>query len=120
MDELSAIDALCTVSLPEETYLIERNGLELIVRGLSHDEALELQEFSAKEGTTNAAYEQLMLSWAVIWPKMNKGQIKAWQKSSPAGEINEVVKVVRRLSGMDEDAAKNAYKSVPSESESGE
>ena len=122
MDEAGAIAALLTVELPEETYTVSRQGSEvaLQIRGLTHDEALALQEYSKKDDVTNAMYEQRMLTQAVLWPKMTGGQIKAWQKSSAAGEINDVVKIVMRLSGMEEDSAKNAYKSVPEESESGE
>lgn len=123
MEEASAIDALCTVDLPEETYKIVRSSgreVELVIRGLSHDEALSLQEYGQKDDVTNGMYEQRMLSQAVVWPKMTAGQVKAWQKSSAAGEISGVVGVVRRLSGMDEEAAKDAYKSVSSEPEPGE
>lgn len=122
MEEAGAIDLLCTVDLPEETYTITRNGqeVELIVRGLSHDEALQMEEYGKKKDVTNAMYEQRMLGLALVWPKMTHGQVKAWQKSSAAGEINRVMKIVSRLSGMDEDSAKNAYKSVPSEPDAGE
>lgn len=122
MDEASAVDALLTVDLPEEAYTISRQGTEIVLtlRGLTHDEALALQEYSKKDDVTNAAYEQRMLSQALLWPKMTAGQIRAWQKSSAAGEINAVVKIVMRLSGMEEDTAKSAYKSVSAESESGE
>lgn len=119
MEQQAAIDALCTVALPEEVFRVPRLNLELILRGLTHDEALALQEYSVKEKTTNAMYEQRMLSKALVWPEMTEGQIKAWQKASPAGEINDLVKVVQRLSGMDKESAKNAYKSVPDESDSG-
>lgn len=120
MDELSAIDALTRVDLPEEEYTIPRTGLALTLRALTHDEALTLEEYGKKEDVTNAMYEQRMLALALMWPKMTGGQVKAWQRASPAGEINGVVKVVMRLSGMGEDAAKAAYKSVPEEPDSGE
>lgn len=122
MEEASAIDVLATVDLPEEEHVITRQGREvrLIIRGLTHDEALSLQEYAKGDSVTNAMYEQRMLSQAVAWPKMSTGQVKAWQKASPAGEINDVVKIVMRLSGMEEDAAKNAYKSVSGEPSSGE
>lgn len=120
MDELSAIDALCRVDLPEEKHELPNRGLVLTLRGLSHDEGLSLEEYGKKEGITNAMYEQRMLSQAVVWPKMSAGQVKAWQKAASAGELNGVVEVVMRLSGMGKDAAKEAYKSVSGEPESGE
>lgn len=122
MEEQSVIDALCTVDLPEKTFVVTRQGREheLIVRALTHDEALSLQEFAKKEDVTNAMYEQRMISAALLYPKMSTGQVKAWQKSSKAGEINELMKLVQELSGMGEDSAKNAYKSVSGEPDPGE
>lgn len=120
MDELSAIDALTKVDLPEEEYEMPRLGISLTLRALTHDEALALEEYGKKDDVTNAMYEQRMLSLALVWPKMTGGQVKAWQKASAAGEINGVVKVVMRLSGMGPEEAKAAYKSVSDEPESGE
>lgn len=118
MDEQSAIAAMTAVDLPEEDFPLPRLKITLKLRGLSHLEALKLQEFGRKEDTTNEQYEQRMLSQAIVWPQMKPAQIKSWQAASPAGEIDDVMRVVMRLSGMDKEDAKNAYKSVPSGSES--
>ncbi len=122
MEEQSVIDALCVVDLPEETFTVTRQGKEheLVVRALTHDEALSLAEYSKKEDVTNAQYEQKMLALALVYPKMSTGQVKAWQKSSKAGEINGLVKLVQNLSGMGEESAKDAYKSAAGEPEPGE
>lgn len=120
MDEQSVIASLTEVDLPEEDFPLARKNITLKLRGLSHGEALELQEYSRAEGTTNAKYEQRMLSQAVVFPQMKPKDIAAWQKASPAGEIDDVMRVVMRLSGMDKDGAKNAYKSVSGGPEPGE
>lgn len=122
MEESSVIDLLCTVELPEEKHEIVRNGqtIELTIRALTHDEALQLQEYGKKDDVSNAQYEQKMLGWALLWPKMNAGQIKAWQKSSKASELAKIVEAVTKLSGMGEDEQKNAYKSDADEPEFGE
>lgn len=120
MDEQSAVVAMTTVDLPEEDFPLSRRNITLKLRGLSHDEALELQEYSKEDGVTNAMYERRMLSKALVWPQMKPKDIAAWQKASPAGEIDDVMRVVLRLSGMDKDGAKNAYKSVSGEPEPGE
>lgn len=120
MEEGSAIDALCAVDLAEEDYPVERLGLTLRIRALTHFEALEMQEYARKPDVTNAMYEQRMLSAAIVWPKMSAGQVKGWQKASPAGEINGVMKVVTRLSGMGAEEAKDAYKSDAGEPDAGE
>lgn len=120
MDEAAAIDALSTVDLPEEDFPLERKGITLRLRALSHFEALEMQEFAKKPDVTNDMYEQKMLAKALVWPRMSTGQIKAWQRASAASEIDAVMRVVVRLSGLGEEAAKAAYKSVSDESDAGE
>lgn len=120
MDEQSAIAAMTAVDLPEEDFPLGRLNITLKLRGLSHGEALELQEYSREDGVTNAMYERRMLSKAMLWPQMKPKDVASWQNASPAGEIDDVMRVVMRLSGMDKEDAKNAYKSVPSEPESGE
>lgn len=120
MDEKSTLDALLAVDLPEEDYPLERLGITLRLRGLSHDEGLTLRDYGKKDEVTTAAYEQRMLAMALVFPKMSTGQVKAWQKASPAGEIDEVMRVVARLSGMLKDSAKDAYKSVSEEPGAGE
>lgn len=120
MDEQSAIAAMTAVDLPEEDFPLPRLGITLKLRGLSHGEALELQEYSKEEGTTNAKYEQRMLSKALVWPQMKPKDVASWQTASPAGEIDDVMRVVMRLSGMTKEDAKTAYKSVSSGSEPGE
>lgn len=120
MDEQSAIAAMTAVDLPEEDFPLSRLSITLKLRGLSHGEALELQEYSKEEGTTNAKYEQRMLSKALVWPSMKPKDVASWQIASPAGEIDDVMRVVMRLSGMTKEDAKTAYKSVSSGSEPGE
>lgn len=120
MDEQSAIASLTEVDLPEEDFPLARKNITLKLRGLSHGEALELQEYSRKEGVTNAMYEQRMLSKALVYPQMKPKDVASWQNASPAGEIDDVMRVVMRLSGMSKEDAKNAYKSIPSGSEPGE
>lgn len=120
MDEQSAIAAMTAVDLPEEDFPLPRKGITLKLRGLSHGEALELKEYSQKEGTTDAKYEQHMLSKAVVWPTMKPKDVASWQNASPAGEIDDVMRVVMRLSGMSREDAKDAYKSVSGGSEPGE
>lgn len=120
MEEKAALDALLASSLPEEDYKIERLGITLRLRGMSHEEALALREFGRKDEVTTAQYEQRMLALTVLFPPMKPSDVKAWQKSSPAGEIDAVTRVIARLSGMLEDSAKEAYKSVSAEPGTGE
>lgn len=78
------------------------------VRALTRSEALKIkgQEMPEEE------MEQLLLSLALAEPKLTPEEVKAWQDSSPAGEIEEVIAEIMRLSGMQKSAPKEAYKSV--------
>lgn len=120
MDDKAMIDALSSVDLPEKDIPLDRLGITIVVRALSHDEALVLKDYGQKNEVTSAQYEQRMLSMALVTPKMSTGQIKAWQKASPAGELERVTSVVVALSGMGKDSAKEAYKSTPEEPGTGE
>lgn len=74
------------------------------VRALTRGEALQIK------GTNEVAkVEQLALSWAMVEPRMTERDVEAWQKVSPAGEIQEVFDVILRLSGMEKSAQKAAY-----------
>lgn len=78
------------------------------VRALTRAEALKVKGKEMPE----EEMEQLLLSLAVMEPKLTPEEVKAWQESSPAGEIGDVVDEIMRLSGMQKSAPKEAYKSV--------
>ena len=88
---------------------IEVPGIGTVkVRGLTRGEVLEFNDrkLSEVEG------ERFMLAKALVEPKMTEEDIAQWQAVSPPNEIGAVVEGVLRLSGLNKDAQKAAYKSA--------
>jgi len=81
---------------------IEGRWVKVKIRALSRQEMLE-----AGGSTDTRTVEQQMLSRAMIKPTMTVAQIAAWQKSSPATEMQPIVKAVNRLSGVRRGATKS-------------
>lgn len=97
------------------TAEVEVEGAGTItVRALSRAEMIEAQ----KHESNPLRQERYILSCAMVDPAMREDDVAAWQKASPAGEINAVAMVVNELSGIGPNAAKLAYKSNGDRSES--
>lgn len=79
------------------------------VRGLSRAQALFMNKLQDK-GV--AAMEQYMLSCAMVEPAMTQQDVAQWQAGSEVGEIDAVVDVIKRLSGMEDDAGKSGLPPV--------
>ena len=94
--------------LPEAEIDVEGVGT-IRVRGLSRVEVMGVQ--SVKDGPGKAlAIERKILAAALVDPEMTEAEVGQWQKASTAGEMEPVTDKVGELSGMAEDAAKDAYK----------
>src|SRR5262245_22072190 len=81
-------------------------GRKIRIRGLSRAQVLVLRQMDA------SVFEAHMLVAAIAAPKLTVAQAQAWMENAPGGEIEEVNAKISRLSGMDDDAGKQAYKSV--------
>lgn len=108
-------DLLLKPRLPEADVEIPGVGT-VRVRGLSHQEVL-IQRKAADDdnvdGPRALAMERKMLTLAMVDPAMTEAEVGEWQRTSPAGDIKLVFEAVQALSGLQEGAAKAAYKSVP-------
>lgn len=105
-------EALLRSRLPEDDVEIPDLGT-VRVRGLSRYEVLLAQKELPK-GVL--AMERVMLRFGMVDPPMSEDDVTAWQKASPAGELEPVTRRIQSLSGMGDGADKAQYKSVPSES----
>lgn len=76
------------------------------VRPLSRSEALALQGVEMDVATV----ERKLLALALVSPQLTEGDVAEWQESSPAGELEPVVRAITRLSGMEQSAVKEAVK----------
>ena len=78
------------------------SGGQVKVRGLTRDEALELQE---REGT--AARDNYCIATGMVEPRLSEEEVAELAKQAPAGDMVEISRAVSRLSGMSEGAGKS-------------
>lgn len=101
-----------TSGFPEDDVPIPGVGT-VRVRGLSRFEAL-----SMKAVDNAVASERLMLHYAMVDPPMTEAEIGKWQRASGASELEPVTGKIAELSGMTQDAAKEAVKDFEANPES--
>jgi hypothetical protein len=89
-------------TLAEEAVPIPGVG-EVRVRALSRAEALQV---TGKEMPV-AVMEQKLLSMAMVDPVMSEQDVAQWQAAASAGELEPITKVIQRLSGLQQGAAKS-------------
>lgn len=78
------------------------SGGQVKVRGLTRDEALEVQE---AEGT--AARDNVTIARGLVEPTLTVDEVAAWAQSAPAADSIEISRAIARLSGMTEGAGKS-------------
>ena len=105
-------EALFKPRLPEADVDVEGLGT-IRVRGLSRAEAMQVQNLNGV-----AQVERAMLAMGMVEPKLTEGEAREWQEASIANEIEPVANKIAELSGMTENAAKDAYKEFESDPDS--
>jgi hypothetical protein len=101
--------ALVRPRLSEEDVEIPGVGT-VRVRALSRAEALKVTDTEMPV----ARMEQLLLSMAMLDPVMSEQDVAEWQSAASAGELEPITKVIQRLSGLAQGAAKSG---VPGDGE---
>jgi len=102
MTEYASIDDLTAADDTAEDFTMS-SGKVVRLRGLTRAEHL----WVGKGTDDPAEIEARMLSKALIEPRMNLEQAKAWQKAGASRAVAEVSAQVQKLSGFDEGAAKS-------------
>lgn len=99
-------EALLKARFGEEEVEIPGVGT-VRVRALTRGQALQVQ------GTEMdvAEMERKLIAWAMVEPTLTEDEVRVWQDSSPAGELQVITDAIIRLSGMEKHAAKEAVKS---------
>lgn len=98
----SALKALLLKSrLPEGTAEIEGVG-EILVRGLSRSEVIQMRKF---KDDVEAA-EAFILQRGTVDPAMTAAEVRQWREATPAGEMEAPVNRILELSGLLPDARK--------------
>lgn len=85
---------------------VEIPGVGVVtIRALTRGEAIRIQgdEMLAE------VMECKLLAMAMVDPKMTEEEVKEWQDTSPAGQMQPVVKAILVLSGMTEEVTREAY-----------
>ena len=99
--------------LVESTVYLEGLG-EFRFRQLSRQEVLDFQKVKTADGTPitedAAAAEQLMISTALVDPKLTPAEVGRWQAACSPGEIDPLTEAIAELSGMNSGASKEAVK----------
>lgn len=73
------------------------------VRALTRGEVFQIQK-----GTDTGDVERKILACGMVEPQLSQTDVRRWQDSCPAGEIDPVVDKIRELSGLSDDAEKEA------------
>lgn len=78
------------------------------VRGLSRAESLIVGKAEGDPTVT----ERTMLRLGLVEPALTEAQIREWLAVAPNEHVDPVTKAIARLSGMYQEAPKEAYKSA--------
>lgn len=79
------------------------------IRALTREEMLNI---GAGAELPAVEFERKMLALAMVDPALSEDEVAQWQRASPAGEMAPILEAVNELSGIRQNAAKEAYKSV--------
>jgi hypothetical protein len=83
---------------------VELPGLGTVkVRPLTRAEALALRG----EEMSVAEMEQILISTAMVEPKLTKEEVREWQETAAAGDLDPVTDKIAQLSGMIKDQPKS-------------
>jgi hypothetical protein len=105
--------------LTKEQLLAQRFGVReyeipgvgtIKVRSLTRGQALEVV---GKE-LDKAEAERYLLSRGLAEPELTEDDVRVWQDNSPAGEIQEIAKLITELSGLSDGAPKSGVQGAGS------
>jgi hypothetical protein len=86
----------------EDDVTVDRMGV-VKVRGLSRDEVLGIQK-----AKTTLELERKAIALGLVDPTMTEAEVGQWQRVSRGGEMEPVIDRIRELSGLSDDAEKQA------------
>ena len=82
----------------------------LRVRALNRAEAMRVEGTKGTE-----ARERVILSLGMVDPELTEAEVGRWQQAAPAGELQPVALRIAQLSGLLEDAPKEAVETFRGE-----
>lgn len=111
-DRLLAKRADTASGMPEETVSIDGIG-DVVVRGLSRDETMDLGKIE-----DHKQRDFHMLAIGMVEPRMSVSEIRAWAHVATGGEIEDVSRTIGRLSRLLPGAAREVYEEFEGDPES--
>ena len=112
MDQFVSVDALLNQEAETREHAVEGVG-KVLIKGLTREEAHQISE---TKGTKER--EIKIVSWGLVQPQMNYQQVQAWFKQpGTAGQIQNLVLAINRLSGLTEDMEERVVERFREESE---
>lgn len=85
-----------------KTEPFELDGGEVLIRGLTHSEALEV-----RDQDTTLLRMCVMISRGIVNPAMSVDDVRAWSDADEAGVLTRLSERISELSGMSEGAGKS-------------
>lgn len=76
------------------------------VRALARGEVMSIRDAGEMD---IEEYERKLIALAVVDPVLTEDEVRRWQEAAPAGELEPVTNAIVELSGLDQEAAKQAY-----------
>lgn len=106
---VASLEQLLKPSLPEDRYTMP-SGFVVRVRALTRGEVFRIR----KGGNSLPAEiaEQKILSKAMVEPAMTEADVKAWQDTCPAGELESLMQYIGELSGLEVSSVKEQVQEV--------
>ena len=95
--------------MPEDDVYLPVSGRWVRVRGLTRAEAHRMNKIDGAHET-----ERFALARGLVAPKMNEAQVEAWLNAALAGDLNPAAEMIQTLSGMADDADKQAVRDFES------
>lgn len=90
---------------------VEVPGIGMVtVRGLSRFEVVRLGELGRKEDFDGA--ETWTLACGMVDPALSEHEVRDWRKAACPGELDAVLEKITELSGLNDNALKEASKST--------
>jgi hypothetical protein len=107
MSEYASAEELTTQRAGEEDFALP-SGKLVRVRGLSRGEVFMMQKSKADGGIkTEQAWEQRMVSLALLQPALSEEQVRDWQQGPAGGDLEALGEKIRELSKLGQGAEKS-------------
>lgn len=106
--DIASKEDLFTTHIETEDFELP-SGLVVRLRGLT---GYEVHLMRKSAGEDSELLDAMALSMGLVEPSLTKEDAIRWMKSRPAGEPMDAIGRIKELSGLNENAPKEAYKSL--------